>query len=98
MGALDQVTQMKSQGMSDQQIIQTLQQQGIPPKDIQDALGQAQIKTAVAGPPRTIGGAHQRRSRGQGRPRSTRRSQNCRRFGWWADPRDAGGAIDKRQK
>jgi len=49
MGILDQVTQMKSMGKSDAEIIQVLQSQGIPPKDIQDSLSQAQIKNAVAG-------------------------------------------------
>ncbi len=49
MGALDTITQMKSQGRSNAEIIQVLQSQGIPPKDIQDALSQAQIKSAVEG-------------------------------------------------
>ena len=49
MGILDQITQMKSQGRNDQEIVSNLQQQGIPPKQIQEALGQAQIKNAVVG-------------------------------------------------
>ena len=48
MGTLDQVTQMKQQGMADEAILGALQQQGIPPKEISDALGQAQIKSAVS--------------------------------------------------
>jgi hypothetical protein len=48
MGTLDQITQMKQQGMADEAILGALQQQGIPPKEISDALGQAQIKSAVS--------------------------------------------------
>jgi len=48
MGTLDQVTQMKQKGMADEAILGALQQQGIPPKEISDALGQAQIKSAVS--------------------------------------------------
>lgn len=48
MGVLEQVTQLKKQGMEDNQIIQNLQQQGLSPKAIQDALGQAQVKDAVS--------------------------------------------------
>lgn len=47
MGVLDQVTQMKSQGMADEEIANSLQQQGINAKDINDAMAQSQIKTAV---------------------------------------------------
>jgi DNA-binding transcriptional MerR regulator len=49
MGALDQITQMKNQGIPEDQIIQNLQEQGVSPKEISDALAQAQIKNAVAG-------------------------------------------------
>jgi len=49
MSILDQVTQMKSEGKQDQEIISALQNQGIPPKEIQDAVSQAQIKNAVIG-------------------------------------------------
>jgi hypothetical protein len=49
MGILDQITQMKNLGKSEPEIIQVLQSQGIPPKEIQDYLGQAQIKMAVSG-------------------------------------------------
>jgi len=50
MGLLDRITQMKGQGMQDSQIIQELQESGVPPKDINEALSQAQIKRAVAAP------------------------------------------------
>jgi len=60
MGALEQVTQLRSQGKSDQEITNDLQQQGVSPKEINDALNQAQIKNAVAGdieemPPQAAG-------------------------------------------
>lgn len=47
MTTLEKVTQLKNQGMSDDQIINDLQQQGVPPKEINDALNQSQIKKAV---------------------------------------------------
>jgi hypothetical protein len=47
MGVLEQVTTMKSQGKSDSEIIKDFQEQGIPPKMIQDAMAQAQIKNIV---------------------------------------------------
>ncbi|PIN89392.1 hypothetical protein COU57_06180 [Candidatus Pacearchaeota archaeon CG10_big_fil_rev_8_21_14_0_10_32_14] len=47
MGALDQVISMKSQGIGDEQIIQALSKNGVSPKEIGDALNQAQIKSAV---------------------------------------------------
>ena len=48
MGALDQITQMKGQGLSESEIVAKLQEQGISPKEINEALGQSQIKSAVA--------------------------------------------------
>ncbi len=48
MGALDQVLMMKTQGMSDEDIIRDLGERGVSPKDIDDALNQAQIKSAVS--------------------------------------------------
>jgi hypothetical protein len=51
MGALEQVTQLRQQGMTDEQIAGQLQQQGVPPKQIQDAIGQSNIKNAVTGNP-----------------------------------------------
>ena len=47
MGVLDQVTQMKREGFSDSEIYESLQQQGISPREISDSLGQAQIKNAI---------------------------------------------------
>jgi hypothetical protein len=41
--------QMRNQGIPDDQIVGTLQQQGISPGEINDAFSQAQIKNAVAG-------------------------------------------------
>jgi len=49
MGILDQIMQMRSQGVPDQDIISQLQESGIPPKAINDALNQANIKSAVGG-------------------------------------------------
>jgi len=48
MGVLEQVMQLKNQGMNDKDIVNNLQQQGISPKEITDAVNQAQIKNAVA--------------------------------------------------
>ena len=48
MGVLEQVMQLKNQGMNDSDIVNNLQQQGISPKEITDAVNQAQIKNAVA--------------------------------------------------
>ena len=53
MGALEQISQMKSQGMPEQEIISRLKQQGISPKNINDALSQSQIKDAVYSPQET---------------------------------------------
>ena len=47
MGALDQIMQMKQMGLSEQEILARLQEQGINPKAITDALSQAKIKEAV---------------------------------------------------
>lgn len=49
MGALEQITQLKGQGVPENQIIENLRQQGVSPKEITDALAQSQIKNAVAG-------------------------------------------------
>ncbi len=48
---LDQVLQMKQQGLSDNQIIQTLQRAGNNPQQIFDAMSQAEIKGGVQGVP-----------------------------------------------
>jgi tetrahydromethanopterin S-methyltransferase subunit G len=50
MATLDRVMQMQSQGMSDSDIIYTLQNEGINPQEINDSLAQAKIKTAVSQP------------------------------------------------
>lgn len=50
MGALEQVMKMKSQGMTDSEISRNLQQQGVSPRTINDALSQAQVKSAIAQP------------------------------------------------
>ena len=49
MAALEQVTQMQQQGMRDEEIMKTLQEQGVSPKEIDDALNQSRVKNAVAG-------------------------------------------------
>jgi DNA-binding transcriptional MerR regulator len=49
MAVLDQIMQLKNQGMSDSQIINNLRQQGISPNEINNAISQAEIKNAVAG-------------------------------------------------
>jgi len=48
MGTLDQITQMKQQGMQEQDIINYLQTQGISPNEIQNVLNQSKIKDAVS--------------------------------------------------
>jgi hypothetical protein len=49
MGVLEQVTELKGKGMSEDAIIKELQQNGVSPKDISDALNQINIKNAVSG-------------------------------------------------
>jgi len=48
MAILEQVIRMKGQGISDGDIINELSQQGVSPREINDALRQAQIKYAVS--------------------------------------------------
>jgi len=48
MAALEQVMQLRQQGMSERQIIDSLKSQGVTPKDINDALSQSQIKSELA--------------------------------------------------
>jgi hypothetical protein len=48
MGVLEQVVRMKGQGIPDSQIINELSQNGVSPREINDALRQAQIKYAVS--------------------------------------------------
>ncbi len=47
MTVLDQITQMRTQGISTSQIIQTLKEQGFSPRDINEALSQSEIKTEL---------------------------------------------------
>lgn len=49
MGALDQIMQMKQAGLSEQEILNRLQEQGISPNSITDAFSQARIKDVVEG-------------------------------------------------
>ena len=49
MAVLEQVRQMKKQGLPNQEIINKLQEQNISPKEITDALEQSQIKDAIEG-------------------------------------------------
>ncbi len=49
MGILEEISQMKEQGMMDNEIANNLRQRGHSPKEINDALNQSQIKNAVAG-------------------------------------------------
>lgn len=49
MGALDQIIKLRAQGLADPDIVDTLMQQGVSPKEIQDGLKQADIKNAVSG-------------------------------------------------
>ncbi|MFZ1970776.1 MAG: hypothetical protein WAU65_01180 [Candidatus Nanoarchaeia archaeon] len=48
MGALEQVTQMRREGKTDEEIISNLKNQRVSPKEINDALNHAQIKNAVS--------------------------------------------------
>lgn len=48
MAYVDKVAQMQQQGMSDNDIIKTLKNEGISPKDISDSISQAKIKMAVS--------------------------------------------------
>jgi len=47
MGVLEQVNEMKNQGMPEEEIASRLKDQGISPKAIMDALDQSQIKNAI---------------------------------------------------
>lgn len=47
MGVLEQVMQMRTQGVADTDIVSQLQEEGFAPKSIYDALNQANIKSAV---------------------------------------------------
>lgn len=45
---IEQISQMKQQGMPTNQIIQNLKQQGISPKEINEALSQSEIKSEIS--------------------------------------------------
>ncbi len=47
MATLEKVLDMQKKGMSDNQIAQTLMQEGVSPKEVSDSLSQAKIKSAV---------------------------------------------------
>ncbi len=48
MGVLEDITKMRKRGLTDNDIVKNLQDQGISPKAINDALNQADIKKAVS--------------------------------------------------
>lgn len=48
MGALEQIIQLRNQGISDEDIMKNLQNGGFSPREISDSFSQAQIKSAVA--------------------------------------------------
>lgn len=50
MATLDTIKQLKSSGYSESDIIKSLQDRGIPPRDINEALSQSKIKEAVESP------------------------------------------------
>ena len=48
MSVLEQVITMKKEGISDENVISSLKEQGISPKEVHDALSQAKIKSAIS--------------------------------------------------
>ena len=48
MPLIEKISEMKKQGMDDNQIIQNLQEQGISPREINEALDQTRVKSAVS--------------------------------------------------
>jgi hypothetical protein len=48
MAALDRVTELQKQGISEGQIARQMQNEGFSPREIQDSLNQAKIKSAVS--------------------------------------------------
>lgn len=50
MTTLDRIIEMQKQGLSDSQVSTQLQNEGIPPQEINDSLNQARIKSAVSPP------------------------------------------------
>lgn len=51
MGVLEEVMQLKEQGLSEDEVVDNLQEQGFQPKQINDAINQANIKNAVNASP-----------------------------------------------
>jgi len=51
MAVLEKITQMKNQGMSTGQIVNSLKSEGVSPKEINEALSQSEIKSEIANPP-----------------------------------------------
>jgi len=45
---IEQISQMKQQGLQTNEIIQNLKQQGVSPKEINEALSQSEIKSAIS--------------------------------------------------
>lgn len=54
MGVLDTIMQMKGQGLPDDEIISRLREQGVSPREINDALNQSEIKRAVSSMPESM--------------------------------------------
>jgi hypothetical protein len=50
MALLETISEMKSRGMNDLDIVNALKEQGITPREINEALSQARIKSAIANP------------------------------------------------
>ncbi len=48
MGVLEQINQMRNQGISEDEIISRLEEQNVSPKAIHEALGQSRIKEAIS--------------------------------------------------
>lgn len=47
MATLERVMQMREQGLSENQIVQSLRQEGVPPREIEESLSQSKIKYAL---------------------------------------------------
>ncbi len=50
MATIDQIRALRMQGVNDSQIVNELQQQGISPREINEAMSQANIKDAISNP------------------------------------------------
>ncbi len=98
MGVLEQVTQLKKEGRSDEQIISDLRKQGISPREISDALNHSHIKSAVgdvqgndnpygtaAPAPSPTGNQEQQYSQEAGQDQSSYGQQNYQDYGQGQD-------------